>query len=36
LLKNEIAKLEIMFNDRIFKLYKLSEEEIKYIEDSFY
>ncbi len=36
LLKNEIAKLEILLNDRIFKLYELSEEEIKYIKDSFY
>jgi len=36
LLKNEITKLEIMLNDRIFKLYELSEEEIKYIKDSFY
>ncbi len=36
LLKNEIDKLEIMLYDRIFKLYELSEEEIKYIEDSFY
>ena len=36
LLKNEIAKLEIILNDKIFKLYQLSEEEIKYIQDSFY
>lgn len=36
LLKNEIVKLEIVLNDRIFKLYELSEEEIKYIKDSFY
>jgi len=25
-----------MLNDRIFKLYELSEEEIKYIKDSLY
>lgn len=36
LLKNEIAKLEIMLNDKIFKLYQLGEEEIMYIKDSFY
>jgi len=36
LLKNEIIKLEIMLNDKIFKLYGLSEKEIKYINESFY
>ena len=35
LLKSEILKLENVLNDRIFKLYKLNKEEIKYIKDSF-
>ncbi len=36
LLKSRIAKVENKLNDKIFKLYGLSEEEIKYIKDSFY
>jgi len=35
-LKNKISELESKLNELVFQIYGLNEEEIKYIEESFF